>query len=250
MDVFKHKSIIITVIAGACAIICVSMAVNGLVGYKQYASGGITATGSATRDFTSDLVTWGGSFSAEGKTTKEAYEIIKRNAGIIKQYLLDNGVDEDSFIFSAVDIRQKFRYEYNEYGNIIGEYLDGYILSQRLNVSSGDVDKIEAISRDITKLIDSGVDLFSEQPEFYYTKLDELKLEMIEAATENAKARIDIVAQNSNSKVEKLLNANLGVFQITAQNSASEEYSSGGVFNTWAKDKTASVTVKLYYAVD
>jgi hypothetical protein len=38
-------------------------------------------------------------------------------------------------------------------------------------------DKIAAISRDITELIDLGVELFSMQPEYYYTKLDEIKIE-------------------------------------------------------------------------
>lgn len=132
---------------------------------------------------------------------------------------------------------------------MIGEYPDGYDLSQELQITSSDVDKIDAISRDITELIDAGVEFISGSPEYYYTKLDELKLEMIDMATQNAKSRIDILAKNSNAKLGKLQNANLGVFQITAQNSDSEEYSYGGTFNTSSKDKTASITVKLNYSV-
>ena len=152
-------------------------------------------------------------------------------------------------IFYSVNITQNYRYEYNSAGKMIGEYPDGYDLSQELQITSSDVDKIDAISRDITELIDAGVEFISGSPEYYYTKLDELKLEMIDMATQNAKSRIDILAKNSNAKLGKLQNANLGVFQITAQNSDSEEYSYGGTFNTSSKDKTASITVKLNYSV-
>lgn len=246
----KYKSIIIAIIAGICSILSVNIAVNGLVSYKQTSSGGITVTGSASRDFTSDLIVWRGSFSAYGETTKQAYEVVKKDSEIIRKYLLENGVKEDEFVFSSVSIEQKFREEYNAYGTLVATYPDGYKLSQQLSVQSNDVNKIEAISRDITELIDSGVEFISEPPEYYYTKLDELKLEMIELATENAKVRVDKIAENSNSKIGNLSSANLGVFQITAQNSDSEEFSYGGAFNTWSKNKTASVTVKLNYEID
>lgn len=246
----KYKSIIVTFIAGLCFIMSVTIAINGFVKYKQSAVGGITVTGSASKNFTSDLIVWRGSFSAYGETSKEAYEVIKKDSKIIKDYLINNGVKEEEFVFSSVTIEQQYRTEYNESGNVTAVYPDGYKLSQRISVQSGDVDNIEAVSRDITQLIDSGVEFISEAPEYYYTKLDELKLEMIELATENARTRVDKIAENSKSKVGKLLNANLGVFQITAQNSDSEEYSYGGAFNTWSKNKTASVTVKLNYEIN
>lgn len=255
------KSVLIAAIIGISAVAAVAIGARGLenavatgtegfMNYKMASIGGITATGSASKDFESDLAIWSGSFSSDGLTTKEAYEIIKQDADIIKKYLLENGVKEDELTFNAVEITQKYHQDYNEYGNYIGDVFDGYKLTQRINVTSSDINKIEEISRNITSLIDYGVEFYPNAPEYYYTKLEELKLEMIEEATQNAKMRVDIIAQNSNSAVGQLLSANLGVFQITAQNSSTEEYSSGGVFNTWSRWKTASITVKLYYAVD
>lgn len=247
----EYKSVLIALIAGFSAIICVMIGSGSLVDLKEKAqSSGISATGSASQDFTADLIVWRGGFSAHGETAKEAYEKIKQYSEITKQYLLDKGVTEEELIFYSVNIRQNFKYEYNEEGSIIGEIPDGYDLDQELSITSNDVDKIDNISRDISKLIEAGVEFVSESPEYYYTKLDELKLEMIDQATQNAKARIDLLAKNSGSKTGKLLSANLGVFQITAQNSDSEEYSYGGTFNTSSRNKTASITVKLNYAVD
>ena len=61
---------------------------------------------------------------------------------------------------------------------------------------------MENISRDITKLIESGVEFESELPEYYYTKLDEVKLDLIEKATANAKERIDIMSAGSGQRRE------------------------------------------------
>lgn len=42
----------------------------------------------------------------------------------------------------------------------------------------------------------------SQQPEYYYTKLDEMKLDLIEKATANAKNRIDIMAAGTGGAPE------------------------------------------------
>ena len=110
--------------------------------------------------------------------------------------------------------------------------------------------KVENISRDITKLIESGVEFESELPEYYYTKLDEVKLDLIEKATANAKERIDIMSAGSGAKAGKLLSAALGVFQITAKNSGSESYSYDGYLDTSSRYKTANITVRLNYAAE
>lgn len=245
----EWKGILIALIAGASAVLCISIMSERLVAYKSTSGGGgLTATGSANCDFESDLIVWRGNFSTYGQTTQEAYRYLKKDSDVIRDYLLENGVTEDEMVFGSIRISEKWRYEYNDEGYEIGEYLDGYDLYQEICITSNDVDKVDGISRDITQLIESGVQFVSYEPEYYYTKLDELKLELIEEATQNAKERIDIMAEGTGAEVDKLLTANLGVFQITAQNSNSD-YSYGGAFNTSSRQKTASITVKLNYSV-
>ena len=101
----------------------------------------------------------------------------------------------------------------------------------------------------VTDLIDAGVELNSYTPEYYYTKLAELKIKMIEAATKDANNRAEKIAINAGSKLGGLKNAEMGVFQISAENS-SEDYSWGGNFNTTSKKKTANITVRLRYEID
>lgn len=246
---WMRSRVLATLIAGVSLIIAAALTINGFVGYKQNAAGGISATGSATCDFSSDLIVWRGTFSAYGQTTTAAYETIQKEAGIIEEYLVAHNVPKESIVFSSVDISPDYRQLYNDYGNMIGSELVGYNLSQRLTIQSTDVDNIEVISRDITELIGAGVNFFSESPEYYYTKLGELKLELIEAATADAKARIDIMAEKSGGEVDELLSADLGTFQITAQNSATDSYIAGGAFNTWSREKTMFISVSLHYSL-
>ena len=60
----QYRPVLIALIAGICAIICVSIFTGNIIQYKKNAGGtGSTATGSASVDFESDLVVWRGSFS-------------------------------------------------------------------------------------------------------------------------------------------------------------------------------------------
>jgi hypothetical protein len=238
------------VLAAACLITCTVIASRAFVGVKTLsAGGGLTATGSASCDFESNLIVWRGNFSTYGATTGEAYSSLKRDAGMIKHYLSQNGISEDEMVFSSVNISKRFNSIYNAEGNYVGDEFAGYELSQNVSVTSSDIDKVEKISRDITDLIESGVEFTSDSPEYYYTDLDNLKLQLIADATENAKARIDLMASGSGATVGDLVSSTLGVFQITATNSSSEDYSYGGTFNTSSRAKTATITVRLNYSV-
>ena len=204
---------------------CVVLAM-GLSRFRSESVHTIAATGSASVNFESDLIIWRGSFSSHDYTSKDAYDTIKKDAAVVKQYLMDNGVTEDEIVFNSVDIWKEYRDIYDENGNYTGREFDGYSLRQTVDVTSSDIDKVEKISRDISSLLEKGVEFESQSPEYYYTGLDDLK---------------------SGAKLGKLRNSSLGVFQITATNSGTSSYSYDGAFDTSARNKTATITVKLEY---
>ena len=220
--------------AGIC-VVCVAIVActliftKGLVTYKTNGQGGLSATGSASVDFEADLIVWRGTYSTYAKTTGDAYSSLNRDAQKIRDFLEDYGISDADVVFSAIDISRRYVSNYNEEGNYVGDTFDGYELYQTVTVSSEDVDSVEEVSRDITELIEQGVEFTSNSPEYYYKDLDSLKLELVQAATENAKQRIDLMAQGSGCRPGKLVSSSLGVFQITAKNSADDEYSSGGL---------------------
>jgi uncharacterized protein len=207
----------------------------------------INVTGLGSKDFTSDLIVWKGSFVKRNYDLKTASESLKQDKELIRQHLVSKGVKESEMVFASVDIQKEFINRYDKDGRNYSEFA-GYRLTQRVQIESKEVDKIEQISREITDLINTGVEFYSDEPEYYYTKLAELKIEMIAEATKDARVRAEKIAENSGSDIGDLKSAQMGVFQIVAQNS-SEDFSWGGSFNTTSKMKTATITMKLQYGV-
>ncbi len=207
----------------------------------------IHVKGLSQRNFTSDLIVWEASFTRTAPTLKQCYQQIAHDRAIVRNYLLRNGIKENEIAFMAVDAREKYRTYYDEKDNYHQEFI-GYELTQAFKIQSKDVEKVENISRKISELIDKGIYLSSEAPKYFYTKLDELKIEMIAEATENARIRAEKIAEKSGAHLGKLKNAYLGVFQITGQYS-DESYTWGGAFNTSSKEKTASVTVTADFQI-
>ena len=234
-------------IIGICVVLSAAALAAGLYLFRSNKTNTIAATGSASVDFTSDLVVWSGSFRVYSTSSKDAYTQIQRDADKVRDFLRGYGITSDEVLFKAVSISEVTHNNYDENGNYVNSLIDGYNLSQYIEVTSSDIDKVERVSREVSQLIASGIDFNSYSCEYYYTKLDDLKLDLIEKATTNAKERISIIARVNNANLGKLTGSSLGVFQITARNSGTGSYSYDGAFDTSSRDKTASVTVRLEY---
>lgn len=244
------SSIFAPLIIGLSIVLSCAILGGAFYKYKTSQVRTISATGSASVDFDADLIVWRGYFKAYSENSSRAYEQIKKQASWVEDYLEDKGLNSGDYVFSAVDITENTMSNYDDFGNYINSTIQGYTLSQNVVVSSSDIDKVEEISRDISKLLDKGVQLTSETPEYYCTGLDEIKLSLIEEATDNAKMRVDIMAKQSGANLGKLITSNLGVFQITARNSGTSYYSYDGYLDTSSRQKTATITVRLEYGLD
>jgi uncharacterized protein len=192
---------------------------------------------------------WTGNYSRKMMDLKSAYSLLKEDEGKIRTYLKGKGVTDPEMVFSAVSIDKDFATKYDAEGKVTGNEFTGYNLRQNVTVDSRDITKVEKISREVTELIESGIEFNSSAPSYYYTKLSELKVDLLAKASADAKQRAETIAKNAGSSLGKIKKATMGVFQITGQNS-NEDYSYGGAFNTSSKNKTASITIKIDFAVE
>ena len=235
-------------------LIATAVIVTGYILGTSYLSRGksdpsVSVKGLGQQSFDSDLIVWSASFSRNSNNLKKAYADLNSDIVKVKEYLNSQGINADEIVFDAADINKKYDRIYDDNGNFKENIFRGYELNQSFQVQSKSVDMVEKTSREVSKLIDAGIELNSYSPQYYYTKLAALKIKMIEAATKDAKNRAETIASNGGGQLGKLTKANMGVFQITAENS-SDEYSWGGSFNTSSKRKTASITMRLNYEID
>lgn len=231
------------------AIVAASIFLGKAYTDRNKVDGQIEVTGLGKTDFSSDLIVWEGSFGSENTDLKQAYLSLEEKKSTINAYLTNKGIQPEELIYSAVSTSKKTKTIYTINGDYAGEEFVGYQLNQSLEIESKEVDKIEKVSREITELLNQGVQFYSQAPRYYYTKLADLKIEMISKATEDARLRAEKIAEFSGGALSDLESARMGIFQITGQNSG-EDYSWGGTFNTSSREKTASITMKLVYKVD
>lgn len=242
----KNQHLIPSLIISICIIVAVIIASNAFVNRNQ-SDNTISVTGLAERDFESDLIVWQSQFSVKSMSLTDAYAEIKKHNEATLKFLISKGVNDSSITFSAVDLSKAYTY-INEDGRSHNIF-DGYQLTQTVSITSTEVSRIEKISREITELINQGIEINSLAPQYFYTKLADLKIEMLAEATKDGLQRAKTIAENSDATLGDLANSTMGVFQIVAKNST-EDYSWGGSFNTSSKKKTASVTVKLMFRVN
>ena len=242
------KILYAAIVLGLCAIIAFWVAGNAFK-YKSKSTETIVVTGLAEKDFVSDLIIWNGSYSRKTFDLKSAYAAVKQDEAAIRNYLKGKGIADNEMVFSSVVINKEFETKTDENGKQLGQTFSGYNLTQTVKVESPNVDKVDKIAREVTELIESGIEFNSSAPLFYNTKLSDVKMDLLARASADAKARAEAIAKNSGSSLGKLRKASMGVFQITGKNS-NEDYSYGGAFNTSSRNKTGSITIKMEFAAE
>ncbi|MFY8097028.1 MAG: SIMPL domain-containing protein [Flavobacterium sp.] len=217
----------------------------------------ISVVGLGSKDFVSDEILWSGSFTTKSFEIKEAYSKIISDQKIVEQFFLSKGFKRTEFSFGAVKFDKKFReiriQGENNYDTKYEQVFDGYEAVQTITFSAKKnpdlMKRIEAVSSKTSELINSGIELSSNSIQYTYSDLPSLKHSLIQSASKDAKERAEKIVEAGNGDLGKLKSASMGVFQITGQGST-EEDTYGGINDTYSKNKTARITVRLEYELE
>ncbi len=239
------KNIIVFAVISITSILIISLTYLNRYAFITSTST-IETTGLGSADFESDHIVWEGSFVRENTTLVDAYAALTKDREIVLNYLMEQSISKEEIVFGSVSTSDLTENIYNDEGNRIGDKFLGYRLRQEVKIESGNIELVEAASRSITDVLNSGVEFYSYEPRYYFTKLKDLKLDLLSKATEDAKTRATIIAKEAGADIGKLISADMGVLQIIGQYS-DDDYSWGGAFNTSSKLKTASITIDLRY---
>lgn len=205
----------------------------------------ITVTGSAKRRIKSDMVVWKAAVSYQASALSEAYRSLSEAVPKVKGYLVSKGIPENEITISSIS--SQTLHGRTSDGAETSE-ITGYSLRQELEVRSKDVEKIGKIAREATELINQGILLESMAPEYYYTALGNLKIEMMSEAAKDAKLRAEKIAESTGSSIGSVKTARMGVLQITPADS--NEVSDSGMNDTSSLDKDITAVVSIGFAVD
>jgi uncharacterized protein len=205
----------------------------------------ITVTGSAKKRIKSDLVVWTASVSFESTKLADAYRSLTENVPLVKQYLVGKGIAENQITVSSISTSKIKR---RDASGIETAEITGYSLTQTVEVRSNEVDKIAQIARESTELINQGILIESNSPQYYYTLLGDLKIEMLGEAAKDAKVRAEQIAASTGNRIGAVRSARMGVLQITAADST--DVSDGGISDTSSIDKDMTAVVNVSFGVN
>jgi uncharacterized protein len=234
--------------------LAVALVLSSIIGawafvYVRKGDQTVTVTGSARKRIKSDLVIWKAAVAYQSPQLADAYKSLSQNVPRVKQYLISKGIPENQITISSISTRTLQATTRNEQGEEVatGE-ITGYTLKQELEVRSSDVDKVSRIAREATELINQGILLESMPPEYHYTKLGELKIEMLSEAAKDAKERAQQIASSTGSDIGSVRSAKMGVMQITPADS--NEVSDYGMNDTTSLEKDITAVVNVQFAID
>jgi hypothetical protein len=188
----------------------------------------IRITGSARKRIVSDLIQWSATVEAKAPERTAAYLALKSGTDKAVAFLKALGIKTEEIQTQSASITEEFetiREDKVLPGTTVAlrsekRVSTGFRAMQVVAVSSANVALIEKASREITTLLEQEVLVTSHAPRYYYTRLGELKLEMLAEAAKDARGRAENILRSAgDTSVGKLVYADMGIININAANS-------------------------------
>lgn len=182
----------------------------------------VTVRGLSEREVKADKVIWPIAYKVVGNDLSTVNSEIESKNSVVLSFLKDGGLDEGSISVGIPAISDAYA---QEYSNLERRYR--YVAKCVITVCTSDVDKVLSLMGRQTTLIDKGIllasDDWSYRPEFSFEGLNDIKPEMIEEATANARVSAEKFAKDSHSRLGKIRTANQGVFSIVDRDSTTPQ---------------------------
>ena len=235
--------IMVAVILAVSFIMVANIGSNTALSIKN--KGYVTVTGFAKQEIKSDLGIFEATIISENPDLKTCYSTLAQDKNKVKLFLGKKySVKGEELEIKPAEIQEV--YKVNERGYNTDEFVK-YVLKQNIKVESRDVTKIENIAAGIIDILSEGVKINIKDPKYIYTELEDLKIEMIGRATDNARQRAIKISKEGKFRLGSIASVRVGVFQITPANST--RVSDYGINDTGSIEKEIKCVVEIKYFV-
>jgi hypothetical protein len=175
----------------------------------------VSVKGFSEREVKSDLVVWTIRTRVASNDLSDGSKSIEEAKNKVIDFLLRNTIKESDIIQKDLVVNDK---KAQEYVNPTGDSFR-FVIDKIIQVRSSEVDNVQKVSRMTDELLKAGVVIsarneYEGSVKFFFTKLNEIKPEMLSEATRNAKKAAEEFAKESNTKLGNLKKATQGLFTI------------------------------------
>ncbi|MCR4620250.1 MAG: SIMPL domain-containing protein [Paludibacteraceae bacterium] len=165
-----------------------------------------------------DKVTWPIVSKEVGNDLPSLYVKLDGTQSKIKTFLKQNGISDEEIAINAPSVIDMSAREYGD-----RNYQYRYIITSVITVTSSKVDEVRGILARQGDLLKEGVAIvdggYENQVQYEFVSFTEQKPQMMQEAIANAEKTAQQFAENSNSKLDKIVSANQGQFSIETPNS-------------------------------
>lgn len=174
----------------------------------------VSVKGLAEVEVKANKIIWPVVYKEIGNDLQTIYRAINTKNEVIIEYLKSKGLDNSEITISAPQIIDMSAERYQSQPSPYR-----YNITSIITVTSEKVDLVMDVISSQSELLQKGVALlagdYQYQTQFLYTLLNDIKPEMIEETTKNARASAEKFAIDSKSKLGKIKRASQGQFTIT-----------------------------------
>jgi hypothetical protein len=189
---------------------------NAAIKFKEYERT-VTVKGLSEKEYDADIVIWPIQFTEAGNNLEELYVSIESSTGKIRKFLESNGINEKEISFTTPSITDKSA---QQYGNQAKAQFR-YTAIQTVTVYSKNIASVRKVMGELSELGKQGIVFtggnYQSKTEYIFTRLNEVKPEMIEEATRKAREVAEKFASDSQSTLGKIRKASQGQFSISAR---------------------------------
>lgn len=225
-------------------VLAIGLVISTIIVTDRMSDDTIFVTGSYSQNVKSDNGNFEIYLHSRKANKTQSYADLNRQIPIVKKYLKDRG-----FTSSDIEIKTPTGYNIYEltYNGLSTNNVIAFDASRTILVKSKDVNKIKEVSSDIINLNSKNVDLNVGEPSYFYSKLPDLKVTMLQKATKDAQQRADAMLKATNNRVGKIKSVQMGVFQITPPNST--DVSDSGYSDTSSIEKKITSVANVRFRV-
>jgi hypothetical protein len=223
------------------AVVVTALIISGTVHDAKHTRDTLSVTGSARKPISADLVRWSLTVSSSAPTAAPAAKRLRRESELVRRFLRGAGISPASISLSVVTqeaVVEKLPHNRRR---------THYVVYQSLDVSTRNIDVVEAAAIRVGSLIERGIDVSAQPLAYISTELTQAKLDALEAATADARKRAEILVHGLGGKLGTMRSSSLGVYQITPRDST--EISDYGVNDTESREKDVTAVVSATFAV-
>lgn len=201
----------------------------------------ISVVGSATERYESDIVKWQVTVNRTAPTQAltKGFERIADDVATLRGVLMEHG-----FARGEISVQPVNSYQTQDRDG----RPTGYELNQTVIVITDKLDQAEELALDPSIMSKHDIYVRNSRLEYLLSELSDIKLGLLAAATEDARARAEEIAGHAGVTIGNASNLRAGVFQI--REPYSTEVSGYGIYNTQSRIKDVTVTVHATFQVD